>query len=798
MDSVLGLDHEQLRAFLELQHKLAAPYAPEKPGDRPRGLLMLSRAEVHPNTSKDDTWVNVRIVPGDLENSLLEAGLAEGRDNVNVYFSWHVLRPDLPARVRGGTEDVIAKLALVADFDYGPSHTDGNNFDTETWTIPGLSVAPSAVIETSPGNYQAIFVFDAAVSPKHAAPLAEMLWKVAQCDPATKVMAQPWRVPGTVNYPNHKKIKEGRTPVLARWVKPWNGSTVSYATMKEALASAVAALDDDDEDDEGEEEGAGGPDPLAEAELGKHANKVRTAGDNKNSQVFNSGKRLGRFIGSGRLDEARVVELIHEAIRSWGDPTEPERKAAGTLQRGIEAGKKLPPLKQPSGAKGAQVDDNHLAEHFIAKYKDKVRFVKKWGRWLLWTGTHWKHDERNTVFDAIRRTNLELAVRSVSKANNTEAFASAFQNVSVEVGIWDRDPYLLGTPGGTVDLKTGKLRPADPGDYITKLTSVTPADVADETTCPRWLSFLAEVTSGNSDLIRFLKQWYGYSLTGDTTEQCLIFIYGPGGNGKGVLASTIQAIVGDYGHEAATDVFLASYYDKHTTSLAALHGKRLVFASETEEGRTWAIGIIKRLTGGDSITARFMREDDFTFNPVLKLTVTGNHQPNLLSVSIAERRRFNLVSFVFVPEKVDPYLVETLKKEGPGILRWMIDGCLDWLENRLVRPESVKRDTDEYLDRQDNFNNWREECTELYPGTTIGEPSGKLFDSWRAYAEARNLRVGRESELIEKLVKLCGCRPTNHLKISGFDGKIRQVRGLEGIKLLVEPIKKFADEPWGH
>jgi putative DNA primase/helicase len=357
----------------------------------------------------------------------------------------------------------------------------------------------------------------------------------------------------------------------------------------------------------------------------------------------------------------------------------------------------------------------------------------------------------------------------------------------VEAGIWDRDPFLLGTPGGTVNLRNGQLRPARQTDFITKLTSVAPAETADETTCPRWLVFLHEVTNYNESLIRYLKQWFGYSLTGETSEQCLVFIYGPGGNGKGVLIQTIQAIVGDYGHEAATDVFLASYYDKHTTSLAALHGKRLVFASETEEGRTWAIGIIKRLTGGDLMTARFMRQDDFTFKPILKLTVIGNHQPNLPSVGIAERRRFNLVSFDFVPDDVDPYLVEKLKAEGPGILRWMIEGCLDWRENRLEEPDSVRHDTDEYLDRQDHFNSWREEYTELHPGTTIGEPSARLFASWKLYAEARNLRVGRESELIEKLVKRCGCQPTKHLRVNR-NGQQDEVRGLVGIKLLFDPV----------
>ena len=658
-----------------------------------------------------------------------------------------------------------------------------------------MSIAPSAVIETSPGNYQAIFAFDAPVPPKDAAALAELLWKVSACDPATKKIDQPWRVPGTVNWPNHKKVKEGRTPVLARWAKPFDGSTVSYEALKVALEAAV---DEMPEDEPEPDDGPPDPDPLAENELAKYITKIREARDksNKNALILNTGVRLGRFIGAGRLEEARVVEEVHDAVRSWGDPTEPERKAAGTLQRGIDTGKKNPLEAPKGGQREATIDDNRLAIHFASKYQDKVRYVAKWGAWMIWADTHWKLDSRKTVFDAIRRANLELKVKSVSKAKNAEAFASAFQNISVEADIWDRDPYLLGTPGGTVDLKTGNLRPARQEDFITKLTAFVPADKADATTCPRWLKFVDEVTNGDVEVARFLQQWFGYGLTGDTSEQCLVFLFGPGGNGKGVLIQTIQAVVGDYAHEAATDVFLASYVDKHTTSLAALNGKRMVFASETEAGRTWAVGTISRLTGGDLITARFMRQDDFTFKPVLKLTVIGNHQPNLPSVGPAERRRFNLVGFLFVPAKVDRKLTTTLKGEGPGILRWMIDGCLDWQKNGLIRPASVKRDTEEYLDSQDHFKRWCDECVTFHPGTVIGTLSIRLFASWRAYAEGRNIKVGREHELMAKLVGV-GCRRSKHVKYKYNDGygadRVGEGRGLEGVQLIVDTMEKVSD-----
>jgi putative DNA primase/helicase len=466
------------------------------------------------------------------------------------------------------------------------------------------------------------------------------------------------------------------------------------------------------------------------------------------------------------------------------------REAKQAFRRGLNDGVKAGPLpgggKKTSAKPSSEPSDNLLAERFVAQYQHKIRYVHLWKRWMIWTGTYWQRDERGTVFDAIRRCNLKLGMTSVAKARSTEAFAQSFQNVSVDTKIWNRDPYLLGTPGGTVDLRTGELRPADPKDYITMITAVAPAEKADDTTCPRWLQFMDEINAKDAERIRFEQQWSGYSLTGDTREQCLLFLYGPGSNGKGVRCQVTFWLLGDYAHMAALDLFLVSYGDKHTTSLAALYGKRVVIASETQEGRTWDIVLIKQLTGGDPMTARFMRCDDFTFNPEAKLIISSNHQPKLPSVGVAEKRRFNLKRYDFQPKQIDYQLVNKLKVEGPGILRWKIDGCLDWQKNGLIRPDSVIKDTDEYMQQQDDVTNWILDCAELDPrlNTSICETTAKLFASWRLWAEARNIRVGRETELVEKLRSQHGCRPNENIKVNGLNGEERRARGLYGIKLL--------------
>ncbi len=209
--------------------------------------------------------------------------------------------------------------------------------------------------------------------------------------------------------------------------------------------------------------------------------------------------------------------------------------------------------------------------------------------------------------------------------------------------------------------------------------------------------------------MRFLQQIAGYCLTGDTREHALFFIYGPGGNGKSVFLNTLNGILADYAETAVMDAFAASAHDKHSTDIAMLRGARLVSVSETEEGRAWAETRVKQLTGGDKVTARFMRQDNFTFTPRFKLVIVGNHKPVLTNVDDAAKRRFNIIPFTRKPPRPDQQLEEKLKAEWPGILRWMIEGCLDWQANGLVRPAIVAEATAEYFDDQDTFGQWLEE-----------------------------------------------------------------------------------------
>lgn len=366
-----------------------------------------------------------------------------------------------------------------------------------------------------------------------------------------------------------------------------------------------------------------------------------------------------------------------------------------------------------SGADFPTFSDDELALRFSDKFELHLRFTAKFGCWNEWAGSHWKPDETLKVFSLARKVCREAAdeahpeavlrITAAATVSAVERLARSDRKHASTVEQWDVNPWIMATPGGTINLKTGNLHPAKPEDHCTKITAVTPSGE-----CPMWRKFLDKVTNKDTELQAFLQRVIGYCLTGNTSEHALFFCYGTGGNGKGVFLNTISAILADYGSVASMDTFTASHSDRHPTDLAMLRGARMVAAQETEEGRPWAESRVKAMTGGDPITARFMRQDFFTYQPQFKLVIAGNHKPSLRNVDAAIRRRFHLIPFtVTIPEKErDPDLSEKLKAEWPGILKWAIDGCLAWQESGLSAPKTVTQATDEYLSGEDNLAIW--------------------------------------------------------------------------------------------
>jgi putative DNA primase/helicase len=252
-----------------------------------------------------------------------------------------------------------------------------------------------------------------------------------------------------------------------------------------------------------------------------------------------------------------------------------------------------------------------------------------------------------------------------------------------------------------------------------------------------------------------------------------VFIHGDGGNGKSVFLNTITGIMGDYAITAPMDAFTISTGDRHPADLAMLRGARLVAASETEQGRSWAESRIKQLTGGDPISARFMRENWFTFRPDFKLTIVGNHAPTLSSVDEAMTRRINIVPFIRKPEVPDHTLETQLRKEWPGILRWGIDGAVNWLQNGLSRPECVTATTSAYFEDQDLIGQWLAQCCKVEIGNErLWTCSSDLYRSWSGFAKAAGVKVESQKAFEAALQKR---RLTPHRNKHG--------RGFVGIEL---------------
>jgi P4 family phage/plasmid primase-like protien len=312
-----------------------------------------------------------------------------------------------------------------------------------------------------------------------------------------------------------------------------------------------------------------------------------------------------------------------------------------------------------------------------------------------------------------------------------------------------------------------------PEDYCTKATTVDANPNAD---CSLWRAFLLRIMGGDQAMVDYLQRVCGYCLTGLVTEHVMFFCYGTGANGKSTFAGVITGILGTgpsgYAAVAPISTFTASSQEQHPTDLAMLQGVRCVIAQETEEGRSWATAKLKMMTGGDPITARFMRQDFFTYTPQFKIMILGNHKPALHNVDEAIRRRFHLIPFtVTIPEaERDPKLPEKLKAEHPAILAWMIEGCLKWQEQGLNPPAKVLDATTAYLADEDSVGAWMAEC--CLTGKGFYDTLVNLFASWKAWTAANGEGPGQRKQFAKAL----DARPELHRRKqpgtarAGWDG----------------------------
>jgi putative DNA primase/helicase len=438
----------------------------------------------------------------------------------------------------------------------------------------------------------------------------------------------------------------------------------------------------------------------------------------------------------------------------------------------------LPDYAAPEGdvrtvaTSAASHSDSGLAAAYAA-FTDTARYD---GIWRTWDGARWEGGGELRVLagvrawldaeivPAVKGRKERLILQSDTKLN---AVARQLRLATLErPESWDRQHWLLNTPAGTWELRgQPRLREHRRGDLITKITVVAASG-----DCPRWLTFIEFVTNGDTAFAAYLQRLCGYALVGLRTPQMFAFLYGSGGNGKGVLLQTITALLGDYAAWTMAEVWLESRYPRHSEELMALRGARLVVASEFPEDGEWNTARLKTVSGGDKIRAAFKHQNSVEFQTTALLILAGNDKPALKTVDPGIVRRLHLVPFlnqIDDEHRIEGLADEFVAAEGGGILKWMIDGCRLWQQTGLSPPRAVTAATGEYLEDENLFVQWIDDRLDCGPGAMTDV--ARLFNDWKAYAINAGVSYGTSKGFSQQFAKAGFTRYRNGGK-RYFDG----------------------------
>jgi putative DNA primase/helicase len=561
------------------------------------------------------------------------------------------------------------------------------------------------------------------------------------------------RLPGTVN---------SKTGAVAAWLD--QGEDV--ATLAE-IAALVAELETQFPAPKFEAlspRAESWPEHYVATAINGEIVKLRSAKEGARNNTLNEAAfALGTLAGGG-ADIGDGIDRLREAARQSG--LDDSREVESTLQSGYNAGLKSP--RKPPEKIG--LTDLGNARRLIRKHGARLRYSGPLG-WLIFDGKRWVRDETETVVHLARDVSRELfaeaakaetraasgkssnpaktrmranALRKHAERSEGEpsirrlvALARSEPGVSVRVDELDRNPWLLTVENGTIDLKTGTLGPHCREDLVTK---VSPVAFDPDAKAPLWGKFLETVTGRDCALADYLRRVAGYCLVGDAREQCFFLFHGTGQNGKSTFISVLGSLLGEHAVAAQFSSFIAAKNGNGygpRGDIARLRGARMVSAVETEETGTLAMGILKQLSGGDAVTAAFKFKDEFSFVPTFKIVLAANERPTIRSNDKATWRRIKLVPWaVTIPDREkDPDLPKKLLAEGPGILAWAVQGCLDWQRSGLQEPLTVTRATGDYRADEDDFGSFvQEECAlEAESNASARE----LFEAYVAFTKAR-------------------------------------------------------------
>ena len=400
-------------------------------------------------------------------------------------------------------------------------------------------------------------------------------------------------------------------------------------------------------------------------------------------------------------------------------------------------------------------NDEYNAERFVARHGDKVRYNTKWD-WLVYDTRRWDRDEGDVLVETLARQTakslwavyenaklpeqrqqiIKWYIRSQDhgRINSMLMTARSFEGIHERWQLFDRDNYLFNCENGTIDLRTGQCRDHDPADRITRLA---PVIYNSQASCELWLKCLDEWMQGDSDNIDYLKRLMGMCLTGDICARTFPIFHGPGRNGKSVFLDTIRGLMGDYAWTAPEDLLAGKTYRPHDTEIASLMGRRLVTLDETKPNMILRTSLVKRMTGDQTLTGRFLYENAFEFHTTSKTILATQNLPRITERTDAIWDRTRLVPWLYrVPDdRQDPYLVDKLKAEWSGILNWLIEGCLRWQKEGgiLHAPDAIKTATETYRRESDVLSDfWDENILPDMPRESRVRKSEfrKVLDAW--------------------------------------------------------------------
>ena len=571
---------------------------------------------------------------------------------------------------------------------------------------------------------------------------------------------------GQVVFPGSIHPENGKPYTWAEGLAPWE------IQMAELPASVVEKLTasprrrpkpvPDHQASEAQNPSNGRAERYARMALRLELNALYQADEGERNDTLNkSAFSLGQFVGAGLLVRSEVETQLDQVAREIGLAS---GEIGATIRSGVESGM-LEPRVVPDRPASVETDRREInrgdipaltpgrfalsvygnADRFEHLFGQDVHWCEQSARWYVWDGRVWRPDAMREIGNLAELTMLALdreargdedAAKWAARCNRGVAPAREMLDVvkhrtAIALDALDRDQWLLGAQNGVIDLRTGRLLPHN---RKFMLTTLSPAIFDAEATCPRWETFLSEIMAGDEAMVAALQRLAGYFLTGDISVQILPIFYGPGGNGKNVFLDTLMGLMGPLAAEAPEGLVTARRSDEHPTEIADLHGKRLVVASETEEGRKMRIGLVKKLTGNKYLKGRFMRQDYFQFERTHKTILVTNNKPLVTETSNAIWRRLRLIPFVVtIPEaRQDRRLTEKLVAEWPGILCWAVRGCLDWRARQcdLELPAAVQEATEEYRDESDHVADLVTECCEdwrKHPRQKMKTPKERIY-----------------------------------------------------------------------